>query len=811
VKNDFIKPLYGLITICQENPLDVTLLKQVAQKADNVASDALLEKIARLFEDNEDHMASLEYYEKARGINPDINYTVGIIQNLIALKNYSRAERELSSALNYSLGRPFRENLDFLSSVIEFEKGSYKKSRETIGKILSQKATNPLYLVHKARISAQADDYSDALGLLSQAISLKKELPVAYFEQAKIYYSQKKIARAQEALEKTLYYNNQNSLAYTMLQMLRAKKWMPLASLAPNRTIQAFFDKGSDHIALVKGDTITLSVAFSEVSKMRQFNIGFLEPYGFGLKAERVDAGEHTFEGEEQNLRAVFRLKALRSSKTNLDHPWLLNIVLVDMESGKYVSKQLSVTVKRDEKEEGRILFVLTEDHERLGDFPSSDDTPDIPDVDPYEINTDLIQKSLFADKIADEHGIKWSHIIDIGSSFLRLKWIQDQHHGNQWDTVWDNMNAYLKQATAGGHDVQLHIHGYAIPGNKLFRQYFDNDTDRIRFKDNIVRPEIVHDIHGAWSENFIQLGEYDKPDSRVGSIFQGIKILEGELRGANPSYRNLFFRAGEYEFGRGESSVRKSIIALKKNKILCDSDAIYGSPFRRGFKFFNRVGNNVYFSKPDNILERAVSLLDIGLLEIVPVAQINDRNYVRPVDSGEHIKFNYDFCMSGGKIRNEIFIIMEMYHLGNTNWAHQWDKFDVDYEDWGRMNNHFSYIKNNCPKMEYVTISEAIKAYLDCYSPDIIAMRTDEKKVNEKLYLYIVNFYGKDIEVSSSRPHYVSIKPPSYFLNKSYKIKIELFHNDVLVKSWNSINDYEDLEFIAISKRGYTARVHLQ
>lgn len=808
MKTDFTRPLYGLIAVYQENPVNITLLKQIAQRADIAASDTILAQIGRLYEDNKNHIRSLEYYEKAGKINPEISYTTGIIRNLIALKNYSKAETEISNALHTGLNNPFSEDLLFFSSVIDFEKGSYKQSREKIEQVLNQNASNPLYFVHKARILTQSDDRAGALDILSHAILLKKELPEAYFEKARIYYSRRDFANTRDALERTLYYDNHNSLAFAMLQMVLTQEWLPLESLIPDSTIRAVIDKENDNAELVKGDITTSSVTFTNADSLRRFKIGLLEPYGFGLKSELITTKEHTFEDGNHGIRVEFSLQALRSSRVNLNRPWILNIVLVDIDSGRYAGTQLPVAVNPDENEEGKILFVITEDHERLGDFPSTDDTPDIPDVDPYEINTDLIQKSLFADKLADRYGIKWSHIIDIGSSFLRLKWIQDQHLGDQWDTVWDSRRTYLNQSIEGGHDVQLHIHAYGIPGNRLFRQYFDSGTNRILFKDNIVRPEIADDIHGAWSENYTDLGAYDKPDSRVGSILQGIQILEGELHETNPAYRTLFFRAGEYEFGSGEKSVGKSVLALQKNKILCDSDAITGSPFRRGFKFFERAGKNVYFPRADNIHERAPSLLDTGILEILPVAQINDHNYVRPVDSGKHIKFNYDLCLSDGTIRNDIFILMEMYHLGNTNWAHKWDRFDVDYEDWGRMDDHFGYIKKHCPRMEYVTISEAVKTYLDRYTPDVLALRTNEKEIHEKLFIYDVEFLGKEIEVGPSRQHYVSIKPPSYFLGRIDKI--ELIHNGVVVKTWPRIQDYGDLNFTASGKSGFKIGVYL-
>jgi hypothetical protein len=148
------------------------------------------------------------------------------------------------------------------------------------------------------------------------------------------------------------------------------------------------------------------------------------------------------------------------------------------------------------------------------------------------------------------------------------------------------------------------------------------------------------------------------------------------------------------------------------------------------------------------------------------------------------------------------------MYHIHNTNARYQWDDLSIGHEDWARMNKQFKYIKENCPKLEFVTISEAVKIYLDRYSPDIIALRTNEKKINDEQYMYDIKFLGSEIEVSEKRPHYVSVKPPSYFIGQIKKV--ELIHNDIVLRTWNDIQDYSDLNFTITGKEGYSLRVYL-
>lgn len=806
--SSFIYAMDGLIDIYKENSKDDSLLKKIAEKAENVDSEIIHLQIGKLFEGKGKLDKSLLHYKKARALNPSHQNSIKIIDNLIALNNIIDAENELKGVLDKGINSEFREQILYYSSLIDYTNGDYTRAEETIKKVLNTETTDPVYYIHHGKILIKLGDYNNALESFSQAITLKRELPEAYFEMAKIYYSRKDYDLVRETLCKTIYYDNCNSLAYVMLQMAIAKRWLSIDSIMYDDSIKPIVNNGQQIFRITKGNSLDLKADIRNIAEKNRVDISILEPYGFGLKSEVTGESEKRQKDEIKIFSKRFKIEALRSSRINFNQPWILNIISFDIEKGSYYSQRLSITVDENEDEEGRILHVITEDFEQTSDFPHSDNTPDIQDIDPYEIETDLIKKGTFADSLAKRYGIKWSHIIDIGSAFLRLKWIKENDYGGEWDTLWGKMDQFLYETLSSENDVQLHIHAYSIPDNKLFRQYFDPDKNKIFFKNNIVRTVDDNGFHGAWAANYSSLGSYDEPDSRIGSIFRGIKLLEGQFHEKDTSYRTIFFRAGEYEFGIDEDSVRKSCLALIKNKILCSSDAYSGSPFKKDFKFFARVGENVYFSRPDTIREKAVSLLDIGIMQILPVHTNNANNYIRPIDNWRNIKYNYDNCISDGKIKNDIFILMEMYHLNNVNWAYQWDRIDENYEDWKRLKEHFDGIKENCPQIEFVTISDAIKIYLERYSPDIIALRTNEAQINEKLYSYEVVLLGKDIEVSDLRPHFVSIKPPSYFVGKIKKI--ELIHNNTLKKTWYSIKGYQDLEFTINSKKDYKIKVYL-
>jgi len=804
----FVYPLNGLIDIYKENTGNVELLNLIAKHAEEIDKPDVYLKVGRILKDNGNSKRGHEFYRKALRQDTDVELRLQIIKSLIDVKDFDQAEKEIQSLKQNKLADHFAEEITFYELLISSYRGYLDTTNSESNRLLVTQITDPRYFIQEAKNFQKKGDEASALESLAKAISIKKEFPEAYFEIAKIFYAKKDYERTDDALRKVIYYDNNNSLAFAMLRVVSFKNWFPLESIKNDPNIIPSVYEQQDKLQLYQGDLLNFTIKFDNIPEYDGILIDPLQPYGFGLKCELLQKRKEKSADGNTLLYADFKVEALRPSRVNLGQPWSLNIVLVDLHTGTYCNKIINITVLPKKNDEGRVLFVLTEDHEQGGDFPHTDDTPDIIDKDPYEINIDLVQKGLVADSIASKYGIKWSHIVDIGSSFLNLQWIQNEKHGGQWDNVLDDTTYWMKKAISDGHDIQLHIHAYNIPDNKLFRQYYDSDNNKIMFKDNIYRVDDDQGAHGAWAENYTNVGSYLDPQSRVGSIFRGIKILEEELHEIDPFYRTIFFRAGEYEFGSSETTISKSVYSLQKNKILCGSDSIEGSPFTRDFKFFNRIGDNVYFSKPDDIHEKATTLIDIGLLEILPVPKSNANNYITPTDDWKNVKYNYELCFENGKIKNDIYIIMEMYHLNNVNWANGWDRIDLEFGDWKKIDDHFKYIKKNCPKMEFVTISEAIKIYLDDYSPDILALRTNEQKLNEKLYSYDIEFYGKDIQTSQLNPHFVSIKPPSYFIGKIEKI--ELFHKDTLEKSWFSVRNYEDLEFTIKDKKEYSIKVYL-
>jgi len=802
----FVHPAYELIKI-QEEAGDHALLQALTEHVAPMPQPELHGELGSLIEERGDHARALDFYRQARDRRARLHYSVGVIRCLTALGNYAEADAEIGRLADQAQTSDEHEDIVFCRSLVDFHMGRYADADAAVDKLISSDVTNPAHYLLKAKILRALGSNDAALRMLDSATGLRRDFAEAYFEMALIHYGRRDAAPARAALERTLYYDNLNSLAYVMLAMVNAGTWRPLQSLKLNRDEGPALRLTSTGIHVRKGDTTTVDMTSAGLNNQNDLAVGILEPYGFGVTCTLVEKAACHLPSGREGLRLRLSVEGVRSREVNLNRPWPLNIVIVDRDEGTYVQRCLPVTVDDSSGEEGRILLVITEDLEQTGDFPHNDGTPDTVDNDPYEIRTDLMRKPSFADSLADDYGIKWTHFVEIGSAMLRLKWLQNKNYGQEWDGLWNDMAAYMDKTISGGHDVQLHIHGYHIPHNRLFRQYFDQERKKLLFRGNTPRVRDTDGCHGAWAANFVHLGDHEDPDSRVGSITRGIRLLEGQLVQSRPAYRTVLFRAGEYEFGSGRKEVGKSITALRQNGILADSSAVTASPFSRSFKFHRRIGSNVYFTRSDSTLRRATSLRGIGILELLPVPRLHGHDYLRPTDAFKHVKHNYEACLKGERIENRVFVLMQMYHLVNANSAHEWDRLERDYEDWRKMEAQWRKIRTHCPKIEPVTMTQAVEIFLDRYAPDIVAIRGHQEELGEGVYAYNIAMLGKDIAVSAARPHFVSVKPPAHLGDKIDRV--ELLRDGIVEKSWNKVNRHQDLTFRITQKGGYRIRLH--
>ncbi|MFC1505221.1 hypothetical protein ACFL5W_01760 [Thermodesulfobacteriota bacterium] len=756
-----------------------------------------LEKIAKLYKNAGDYKRAITLYDLL--ISKNINerrFRLSIAELLIKQNKYKHA-------LEYIDGLEDKDDpqLNYYKSLIKYNMDFNDESYEHINIAISSDYNNYKYWVLLGHIRVRMNNASEAIRCFLKATELKRDLPEGYAELAKLYYRIGNKSECAEYLRKALYYNNKLSYLYVYQQCIINGIDVKVEEIKKDKIDIKLSDVS---INLNKNETVKVNYNINLGSENSWYKTAILKPYGFGVSIKAQSEIRGTLDSNNY-IKGTIEIIGLRDNKINIGKSWQINLIVYDVNQKTYNNAIVNINVK--DENEGKVLFVITEDLEQSSDFPHRNDaTPKEEDLDINEVLIDLIEKPKIADRILNKYNAKWSHIIDIGSAFTRVKWLSKKSSTIEWKDVWENLKEYYSETIKQGNDIQLHLHAYNLPHSDNFSQKFDNRSNQLIFS----QKKSYKDGHrGAWSNQYIKIGDFKLKNTKIGSIKYGIEQLERELCKKKPSYRTIFFRAGEYEFGIDKKSVRESIISLRKNKILASSNSYFGKFGTRSFTFSRSLKRNAYLTSYDNIREPSSDILDIGVLELVPLQKIGTMYYIEPTDNPKSIlKYYNSLTDRQGNIEPGIHILMEMYHMFTFNYKDKWDSVSENYGDWNKLNKHFKTITTHCEKAEFVTISDAVLAYLDYYTPQLICLRTNEKKINDRVIEYDIKFIGEDIQINEGEYHYGYIKPPVYHLDKI--TKIVLYYDNKIDRVWDNIQSYNDLEFKIKNKLNYKMKVYL-
>jgi tetratricopeptide (TPR) repeat protein len=805
VDPSFRRPIEEMVRLFDAGKTESFGIGAISQAVSRSRDPDLSATFAAVLERSGDVVGALQYYEFAARARPTASAFVGIARCEASLGNTERAAGSAFSALALVPAKAEQAEAYRIQSQTEQDRGRLEKALSYAELAVEADPESTKCLLRRANASWALGLGDAALSDVTAAIGFHRTLPEAYSIVGRIYAARGSQALAVEAFRRAVYYDNTDVASFVTAETLGSRADADLSRIAATLPVEILLSR--DQIMLSVGETASVQVEYriADPKQAESIKVATLTPFGFGVVADQEIGPEETA-NRSQKRSVTVHLRAMRDNGVNLGKPWKIIVVAYDSHSGAFASRALTVSVAPPPDEEGRILYVVTEDLEQSGDFPHSDNTPDINDISRNEIKVDLVEKPALADRIAQEYGIRWTHMVDVGSVVLRLRWLESLLSGTAWGELWGQVRSRLAQSFGAGHDVQLHLHAYNDPGNRLTRIYYDRTADALLFRDNEVRVAGADGRHGAWSRNYDSLGTPSDAETLSGSVSRGLREI-GDAIGVDPSTRVLAFRAGEYEFGDEGVPSRRSITALQQNGILVDSDAAVGLPSEKGFIFHRRVGDNVYFSDVDSIWRTASQLSQIGLLEVLPIPTRTASNYVTPIDHGSQVAHSYDLCMSNGRVKSGVFILVEMYHIGNTNSGGVWDNLDPQYGDWAKMARHFAFVRSRCPRAEPVGLGEAATIYLRRYTPDLVPLIIGPPDVSNGTYDYRVEFLGDDILVDDKHPHFVAIRPPAVLERGTSKI--ELLHGEHLVGSWVGVEGNRDLQFTATNRSGYTLRVY--
>lgn len=223
-------------------------------------------------------------------------------------------------------------------------------------------------------------------------------------------------------------------------------------------------------------------------------------------------------------------------------------------EAERLVQDYLIPSLQFRQAEDGRVYHLITEDHELTT-------TPGKSDGNPWlslrEARIQLIEKGRIVNRIAENCGTPWTHLIDIGS-YTVLKSAAEQYPGT-WGEVLAEFTAFLAETTTSGNDLGVHVHP-----DKSFLAVEKVEADHVW---------ITRHTPG-WGE-LTRFGKMEDPSSKLGLVFAGKKLVEQYARQVAPDFQAMFFRSGAFATGSTLFETSESLDALSRVGLWVGSDAL--------------------------------------------------------------------------------------------------------------------------------------------------------------------------------------------------------------------------------------------
>lgn len=515
-----------------------------------------------------------------------------------------------------------------------------------------------------------------------------------------------------------------------------------------------------------------------------------MEPYGFGLTVR----GEVTLNagtlapGESTELR--WEIEARRAHEVNLNRPWEYTVA-VSLPSGErtYAVARAEVVDPRP----GRLFYVLTEDLEPMDSagYPNRHTGNRNAWLDPEEFRVQLIDKSEALNRIAERYGAKWSHYIAWPVVF-GAEWAARQSSTGAWEQVIADLEASVVREAAKGHQYTPHLHidyDYRLPNTFLS---YHEPTDG--FWAN-------HREHG-WAHQVPAEGGYDVIYSRTGTLFDYLRRVDELLRGTGHG-QQLATRTGSFDFGATAEDQRASIEAFRSVGLWASSDA-HGNV---GGSTSAPFGQNIYFTRPDSINHKAESLDEIGIVQFLPTPARAILFEAETVDSANgKVDDAVRHYAPSGTVRPGVHGIVAFTHamfmLGDGDWrSTQGGAFAV-------LDEHLAYVTATYVEpglIEFATSNDMIKAWLDYYTPELLAVRGPEIPYGEPgVYAYPIELLGHDIPVGGRFRHEVEIQYPLYLDETLLWVGIYR-DGDLIAESFDVPNASYSLKFTVDGPGDYT------
>lgn len=536
------------------------------------------------------------------------------------------------------------------------------------------------------------------------------------------------------------------------------------------------------------------------------------EPYGYGLIIAAAPSPYRTgpltafisslTPGEAVEL--AWEVTAQRPDSINLGRPWEAKFSVAGGQapSAASAASAASVALTVEDPAPGAIYYVLTEDLEPMDSAGYGVTTGNRNAwLDPEEYRVQLVAKPEAMNRIAEKYGAKWTHFLAV-PALVGARWAAQSSPTGAWQEVLAAIEASIEREAAAGHQYSPHIHidyDYRIPGQVIS---YDRTTDG--FWAN-------HNEHG-WAHQTPRLGSFADVGSRTGSLFSALCTLE-ELTRHSGQGQHVAVRTGSYDFGDGPEDERMSVEAFRRVGLWASSDADGNMRSAAAGDFAEAL----YFTRPDDINQEATSLAELGIVQF----QVTPRQAIlydaessttlnAKVDAGV-ATFRDSAAASSGGIKPGVHAIVgfthAMFMLGEGGWA------STIGGDFRNLDAHLRYVKETYVDrglVTFATANELIKAYLDYYTPVLLAVYEGEGEVQPGVYEYPLRLLGRTIPIDERHHHTVTVKYPLYLRESAVKVEI-LRYGEVIRTVTELPTLYNDIDFVVDRAGQYTMRVYVQ
>jgi len=543
-----------------------------------------------------------------------------------------------------------------------------------------------------------------------------------------------------------------------------------------------------------QGDVLSIEADAQNVSKqpVNHVVVKLIEPYGYGLIALSQEAQIIDQLAPNEKRHVSWQVKAQRPDVVNLNKPWTIKFSVNDQEA------QPQVQVLVADQRVGKVFYVMTEDLEPIdgaGYLKAWGNSNSW--LDPQEFLVQMVHKPEALNHIAEKYGAKWTHYI-AWPAVKAAQWAGMQSTTGQWPQVVSAIQESVAQEAKQGHEYGIHMHSDYdpyLPGNVLS---YNGAVDGLWAN---------HLKHG-WAHSVIAEGDFSDYASRAGMLYDYQRILD-KLASGSAQGQLLTARAGSFDFGNGKADEAMSTNAYKKVGLWgsSDADGNKGDALTSG-----EYGHEIYFATPDDINAPSEDIAKVGIVEFRPTPKesitYNDQSAMvmnQKTDEG----MSY-FTIGDAGVKPGVHAIIGFTHamfvMGQGDWqSTEGGQFQV-------IDHHLAYVKQRYIDkglLYFATASELIEAYLDYYTPQLLAVYgkglSDERGTAE----YAIRILGSDILVDANHSHTVNLKYPLYLRESAYRISV-LKNGQIIYNTWGLPTPFNDIRFnVDDNQAVYTLRIY--